>query len=37
MGMSEEEFFDSCPIFFIECYREFVEEQNEEVRALYGR
>ena len=36
MGMSEEEFMNSCPIFFNECYRVFVERNLEEVKSLYG-
>ena len=27
MGMSEEEFWNSCPIFFNECYSEFKSRQ----------
>lgn len=37
MGMSEEEFFNSCPIFFNECYELFVKRKREEVMMLYGR
>lgn len=36
MGMSEEEFMNSCPIFFNECYQAFMERRSEEVRMLYG-
>ena len=36
MGMSEEEFWNSCPIFFNECYQVFMERKQEEVRMLYG-
>lgn len=37
MGMNENEFFSSCPIFFVECYRVFIERKKEEMMALYGR
>lgn len=37
MGMNEEEFFGSCPIFFVECYQEFCKRKREEVMAIYGR
>ena len=37
MGMSEEEFMHSCPIFFNECYRIFLQRKREEVKALYGK
>ena len=36
MGMSEKEFFSSCPIFFNECYQVFWKRKQEEVRVLYG-
>lgn len=37
MGMSEEEFFNSNPIFFNECYEVFQYKKQQEVKALYGR
>lgn len=37
MGMSEDEFWNSCPIFFNECYQIFLRDKEEEVEALYGR
>lgn len=37
MGMSEEEFWNSDPIFFNECYEVFQKEKRKEVEALYGR
>lgn len=37
MGMSEDEFWNSCPIFFNECYEIFVDRKKEEVAAIYGR
>nr|DAI70340.1 MAG TPA: hypothetical protein [Caudoviricetes sp.] len=37
MGMTEEEFFHSCPIFFNEQYEVFCERKVEEMRMLYGR
>ena len=36
MGMSEEEFWNSDPIFFNECYQIFLEHKNKEVRMKYG-
>lgn len=36
MGMSEKEFWNSCPIFFNECYEVFVKRRMNEVRNLYG-
>lgn len=32
MGMSEEEFWNSCPIFFIECLQIFAKERREEAK-----
>lgn len=37
MGMSEEEFWNSDPIFFNECYEIFARERESEVSALYGK
>ena len=37
MGMSEEEFWNSDPIFFCKCYEKFCERKIDEVKALYGR
>ena len=37
MGMSEEEFWNSDPVFFNECYEEFRRDRRQEVKALYGR
>lgn len=37
MGMSEEEFWNSSPVFFNECYEEFQKDRGEEMRAIYGR
>ena len=37
MGMSEEEFWNSDPIFFNECYEVFQNEKRKEVEAIYGR
>lgn len=37
MGMTEEEFFHSCPVFFCEQYEIFKNKRAEEVRAIYGR
>ena len=37
MGMSEEEFWNSDPIFFNECFDAFQRDREQEVRALYGR
>ena len=31
MGMSEDEFFRSCPVFFIECYEAFQERKRKAV------
>ncbi len=36
MGMSEEEFWNSDPIFFNECYEAFQTKRAQEVRAIYG-
>ncbi len=36
MGMSEEEFWNSTPVFFNECYEEYQRQWRQEVRALYG-
>lgn len=35
--MSEEEFWNSDPFFFNECYEVFQNEKRKEVEALYGR
>ena len=35
MGMSEEEFWNSDPIFFNECYEVFQKDRRREVEALY--
>ena len=35
--MSEEEFWNSDPIFFNECYETFCNQKIEELRLLYGR
>lgn len=37
MGMTEEEFSHSCPVFFCEQYEVFCKKRAEEVRMLYGR
>lgn len=37
MGMSEEEFWHSCPIFFNECYQVFSQRKREEMRMIYGK
>lgn len=37
MGMSEDEFWNSCPIFFNECYNVYMERKTEEMKMLYGR
>ena len=37
MGMSEEEFWNSDPIFFYECYEKFIERKIREVKWIYGR
>lgn len=37
MGMSEEEFWNSDPVFFNECYREYQKRQVQKMEALYGR
>lgn len=37
MGMTEDEFFHSCPVFFCEQYEIFREKKAREVRTLYGR
>lgn len=37
MGMSEKEFYNSCPIFFVQCYQEFLRRKQEGVNVLYGR
>lgn len=37
MGMSEEEFFNSDPIFFNECYEIFRDRKRKELMSLYGR
>ena len=37
MGMSEEEFWNSDPIFFNECYNVYIQRKMEEVKALYVR
>lgn len=37
MGMSEEEFWNSDPIFFNRCYEAYQKDREREVRALYGR
>jgi hypothetical protein len=37
MGMTEEEFFHSCPAFFCEQYEIFRDKKAEEVRMIYGR
>lgn len=36
MGMSEEEFWSSDPIFFNECYEIFQKKKQREVREIYG-
>lgn len=36
MGMSEKEFWNSCPVFFNECYEAYVEKRKEEMTAIYG-
>lgn len=36
MGMSEEEFFNSDPIFFNECYEIFQDRKRKELMSLYG-
>ena len=35
MGMSEEEFYHSSPIFFDECYRIFKERKEQEVNSIW--
>lgn len=37
MGMSEEEFWNSDPIFFYECYEEFCKRKARELKMIYGR
>lgn len=37
MGMSEDEFWNSCPIFFNECYEEYIRRKRKEVESLNGR
>lgn len=37
MGMSEDEFWNSDPIFFNRCYETFLRKRDEMVRKLYGR
>ena len=37
MGMSEEEFWNSDPIFFNECYEIFQLKKRKELEVLYGR
>ena len=37
MGMSEQEFWHSDPIFFNECFEIYQRDREKEVRALYGR
>lgn len=37
MGMSEEEFWNSDPIFFHKCYEKFCQRKIEELKLLYGR
>lgn len=34
--MSEEEFWNSDPIFFNKCYEEYQRQRMQEMRALYG-
>jgi hypothetical protein len=36
MGMTEDEFFHSCPVFFCEQYEIFCEKKARMVRTLYG-
>ena len=36
MGMTEDEFFHSCPVFFCEQYEIFCEKKARKVRTLYG-
>jgi len=36
MGMSEDEFWHSCPIFFNECLEAFNEQQRKEAEAYGG-
>ena len=36
MGMTEDEFFHSCPAFFVEQYEIFCEKKARMVRTLYG-
>lgn len=36
MRMSEEEFWNSDPIFFNECYEIYQRDKRNEVKALYG-
>jgi hypothetical protein len=36
MGMTENEFFHSCPVFFCEQYEIFCEKKARMVRTLYG-
>ena len=36
MGMSEEEFWNSDPIFFNQCYEIYWRDKEKEVSALYG-
>lgn len=37
MGMSEEEFWNSDPVFFNECFEAYQKDREREVKALYGR
>ena len=37
MGLSEEEFWNADPIFFIECYERFEENRIKEMKMIYGR